>query len=61
MALDEPKENDIRFVEDRITFLIDKGLFERVKPVNIDFIHTQNMKGFFIKSNLPPTCGCGCE
>lgn len=61
MALDEPKENDIRFVEDRITFLIDRGLFERAKPINIDFIHTQNMRGFFIKSSLPQTCGGCCS
>jgi len=35
MVLDEPKERDMKFVDGRITFIIDKDLFERVKPIYI--------------------------
>jgi len=61
MALDEPKENDNKFIDKNITFIIDKELFERVKPIYIDFVETQNGSGFSIESSLPPACGGCCS
>lgn len=61
MALDEPKENDEKFTDENITFVINKDLFERVKPIKIDFVHTQNGSGFYIKSSLPAACGSCCS
>ncbi|HOJ71531.1 MAG TPA: hypothetical protein PK864_01955 [Syntrophorhabdaceae bacterium] len=61
MALDEPKEKDRKFTDENITFIIDKELFERVKPIEIDFVEIQNGSGFSIKSSLPPACGGCCS
>ncbi|HOP86364.1 MAG TPA: hypothetical protein PLM71_05345 [Syntrophorhabdaceae bacterium] len=61
MVLDEPKERDMKFVDGRITFIIDKDLFERVKPIYIDFVNSPNGDGFMIKSSLPPACGGCCS
>ena len=38
LALDEPTENDEVFKEDELTYIIDKRLFDRVKPLRIEFI-----------------------
>jgi len=38
LALDEPTENDEVFEEDGLTYIIDKRLFDRVKPLRIEFI-----------------------
>ena len=40
MALDEPQENDQTFEEDGLTFIVDKELLERVKPITVEFIET---------------------
>jgi hypothetical protein len=37
MALDEPKKSDVTFTDRGIQYLIDKDLFDEVKPVTIDF------------------------
>lgn len=52
MALDEPREEDEVLTEKGVTFLIEKTLFERVKPINIDYIHSARGSGFMMKSNL---------
>ncbi len=41
LALDEPTEKmeyDEVFQEDGLTYIIDKRIFERVKPIRIEFI-----------------------
>jgi len=40
MALDEQRENDEIFTERGLTFLIDKALFKRVKPIRIGYTHS---------------------
>jgi iron-sulfur cluster assembly protein len=40
MALDGPKETDRVFTERGVTFVIDEALFERVKPIRIDYIQS---------------------
>ena len=59
MALDEPHGNDETFTEKGIVFLVDKGLFEDVKPISIDFVQTERGAGFAIKSQLSTKSSCG--
>lgn len=47
------------------TFIVEKELFNRVKPIKIDFITTPEGAGFKLTSSLPQTqrgcCGsCSC-
>jgi len=59
LVLDEPSENDQVFTQEGITYIIGKDLFERVKPVKVDYVDTLNGKGFFISSNLKAEGDCG--
>jgi len=62
MSLDGAKEEDKIFKEDGITFVIDEQLFERVKPVSIDFTTTYRGSGFSITSSLSGgSCGGNCS
>lgn len=63
MALDEPAKSDETFTEKGITFLVDKNLFDQVKPISIDFIETDMGAGFSVQSSLKNkggACGNGC-
>lgn len=59
MALDEPLEEDMIFTDRDIKFVIDKKLFEEVKPIRVDFIEAPTGSGFQLTSNLPAGAGCG--
>jgi Fe-S cluster assembly iron-binding protein IscA len=61
MALDEPQENDETFHERGLTFLIDKELFEQVRPVKIDYVRTASGDGdgFSISANLVKAVSSG--
>jgi Fe-S cluster assembly iron-binding protein IscA len=59
MALDEPQENDQTFNEDGLTFIIDKELLERVKPLKVEFIETERGSGYYVSSSLPAGAACG--
>jgi iron-sulfur cluster assembly protein len=52
MALDEPREDDEVFDENGITYVVNKQLFERVKPIQIDFVNTERGSGYHISANL---------
>ena len=58
MALDGPGEDDVTFIDQGITFAIDKALFERVRPIGIDFVDSPGGSGFMLASNLPAGGGC---
>ena len=63
MALDEPKENDEIIEESGIKYLIEKDLYERVKPINVDFVESAMGSGFSITSamSMGNSCGsCSC-
>jgi len=61
MALDEPREDDEVFKESGITYAVNKQLFERVKPIDIDFVNTPRGSGYRISANLAKECGsCSC-
>ena len=59
MALDEPRENDEVFDSDGITYVIDKGLLDQVKPIKVDFVDSAFGSGFSIQSNLAMGASCG--
>jgi iron-sulfur cluster assembly protein len=52
MALDERKEDDEVFTERGVTFVIEKALFERVKPIRIDYTHSTLGEGYTLESEL---------
>ncbi len=61
MALDEPRKEDSVFTEGGITYVVEKSLYERVKPIKIDFVDTEMGSGFRLSSNLAKSCGsCSC-
>jgi len=59
MALDEPKENDEIIEESGIKYLIEKDLYERVKPINVDFVESAMGSGFSITSAMSMGSSCG--
>jgi Fe-S cluster assembly iron-binding protein IscA len=59
MALDESKEEDHVFDDRELTYVIDKQLFEQVKPIKLDYVNTPMGAGFKIDSNMQPSPSCG--
>jgi Fe-S cluster assembly iron-binding protein IscA len=60
MALDESKPNDEIFEDRGVTYLVEKELFEKVKPIAVEFITTARGGGFKLTSSLkPPEGACG--
>lgn len=60
MALDEANTDADEVISTGgTTFIVEKELFNQVKPINIDFITTPAGAGFKLTSNLPqPQGGC---
>ena len=52
MALDEQKQEDEVFIDRGVTFLVEKTLFERVKPIQIGYTHSTLGAGYTLKSEL---------
>ena len=63
MALDEPQEKDMTFTDKGITFAVEKDLFEKAKPIGIDFVESAGGSSFKITSNLASggSCGDSCD
>jgi len=59
MALDEPMKEDLEISDRDVKFIIDKKLFEEVKPINVDFVASAAGSGFKLTSSL--AAGTGCE
>ena len=59
LALDEPGNDDTLFTDKGITFMVNKDLLERVKPIKLDFVDTPMGSGFNISSNLKGEKSCG--
>lgn len=57
MALDESQEKDLVFTDRDIQFLIDKDLFEEVKPIRVDFVDSFRGSGFKLTSSLQASAG----
>ncbi len=61
MVLDEPSVDDEIFKEGGVTYAINKELFEKVKPIQLDFIETEKGSGYRISSSMQKSCGsCSC-
>ena len=64
MALDESQDDDKVFTDKGITFLVNSQLFDKVQPINVDYITTVQGSGFKVASALDagaacgPTCSC---
>jgi iron-sulfur cluster assembly protein len=52
MALDKQKEDDEVFTDRGVTFLVQKALLERVKPIRIGYTHSTLGSGYTIESEL---------
>lgn len=59
MALDEPKEDDHTIKDRGITYVIEKDLLEKAKPIRIDFSESDEGAGFKLTSSIP-SCGSCC-
>lgn len=59
MALDEPKDNDEQIENDGVTYLVEKDLLEKAKPINVDFVDSAMGSGFQITSNMSQGNSCG--
>jgi Fe-S cluster assembly iron-binding protein IscA len=51
MALDEPRDDDTVFTESGVTYLVNKGLYDQVKPIKVDFVDTPMGSGFHVTSS----------
>ena len=59
MALDEPKKNDEVIKDNGVTYLIEKDLYEKTKPIAIDFVESETGSGFSITSAMSRENSCG--
>ena len=60
MALDESRQDDEVFEDRGVTYLVDKELFEKVKPIAVEFVTTPRGSGFKLTSSLSREEGaCG--
>lgn len=59
MALDEPQTSDQIFESKGLTFLVDKELLQKAKPITVDFIESVRGSGFAISSGMMKGGGCG--
>ena len=63
MALDEPRDKDEIFDDRDITYVIEKELYEKTKPVKVDYVESFMGAGFNISSGLTmgAMCGSSCS
>ena len=61
LALDEPKENDEKYEQDGLTFLVDNNLLDTCGTIKVDFIDAGMRSGFSISSEKPLSSGGGCS
>jgi Fe-S cluster assembly iron-binding protein IscA len=52
MAMDDQKETDEVLTDRGVTFVVDKRLFERAKPIRIDYTHSTLGEGYVFESQL---------
>lgn len=60
LVLDEARDNDEVIVVEGITFLVARDLYEKAKPIAIDFVEYTPGAGFKITSNLKNEGTCCC-
>ncbi|MCD6294160.1 MAG: iron-sulfur cluster assembly accessory protein [Deltaproteobacteria bacterium] len=63
MALDELKENDQEFDDRGIKYVVESSLYDRIKPIKVDYVTSAMGAGFNIMGNMPvqpSSCGSSC-
>lgn len=60
LVLDEARDDDEVIVVQGITFLVTRDLYEKAKPIEIDFVEYTPGAGFKITSNLKSEGPCCC-
>ncbi|MBW2708698.1 MAG: hypothetical protein JRD04_05360 [Deltaproteobacteria bacterium] len=63
MALDESKDDDQEFDDRGIKFVVETALYNRVKPIKVDYVTSAMGSGFNIMGNIPvqpSSCGSSC-
>lgn len=58
MALDGSNENDFIYTDQGLTFVIEKELLEKIKPVRIDYVQSNTGEGFSITANTGNAGNC---
>ena len=62
MAIDEATEEDEVFDDRGLTYVIERDLYEEVKPLKVDYVKNPMGEGFSISSGMPMAGGCeGCH
>ena len=63
MALDEPGDRDELFDDRDLTYIIEKDLYEKIKPIKVDYVDSYMGSGFDISSslNMGAMCGSSCS
>lgn len=59
MALDESRENDEVFDNKGLTYVVEKSLYDNVKPIKIDYVSSAMGAGFNIASSMQMGASCG--
>jgi iron-sulfur cluster assembly protein len=59
MALDESRENDEVFDDNGLTYVVEKALYESIKPITVDYVNSPMGGGFNIASNMQMGASCG--
>ena len=59
MALDESRENDEVFDDKGLTYVVEKALYESIKPITVDYVNSPMGAGFNIASNMQMGASCG--
>jgi len=59
IALDEPRDRDVIFKDRGITYVISKDLYEKSRPIRVDFEISARGSGLKISSELKDAGGCG--
>ena len=57
MALDELKSDDEKFDDRGISYVIDRELLEKIKPVKVDYVTSAYGAGFKIDSSMSKNVG----
>lgn len=52
MAMDSQKEDDEVFVDQGVTYVIEKKLFDKAKPITLDYVHSGFGSGYILNSEL---------
>ena len=59
LALDESKETDEVFDDRGLTYVVDRPLYESIKPITVDYVNSPMGAGFNIASNMQMGASCG--